>query len=126
MLGILMGLSLASGDIDDDDNWWERFYKYLLKRLRKEINAGTPIGIITESKSIIKNPIPIIKTMEGIVYPITGIPDVMETIEQGRYEGWNLYHRNFLWNTVPFYKQIDQLMHMDEEDALFTIFDNKL
>lgn len=126
MLGILMGLSLVSGDINDDDNWWERFYKYLLKRLRKEVNAGTPVGIITESKSIIKNPIPIIKTMEGIVYPITGIPEVMETIEQGRYEGWNLYYRNFLWNTVPFYKQIDQLMHMDEEDALFTIFDTKL
>lgn len=123
---ILLGLNLCfGGEDDDEDTLWARFWLYQLKRAKSETLAAMPFGIISEAKKTINSPIPLITTINGLMYPITGIGDVTDTIEKGRYEGWNRYARNVLWYTVPFYKQVDQLIHMDEEDALFTIFDNK-
>lgn len=124
----LLGLNFCLDDDDKDkNNFWERFLLYNTKRMEFETFAATPLGIIPESKKIINSPIPAINTVDGLLYPITGLVngDVFETIERGRYEGWNKYGRNIMWYTIPFYKQVDQLVHMDEEDALFNIFENK-
>ena len=120
----LCALNFSMGDVDDEDDYWIRFWMYNVKRMQFETFAATPLGVIPESRKIIQSPIPAINTVDGLLYPINGIVagDPWDTIEQGRYEGWNKYARNLLWYSVPFYKQVDQLMHMDEEDAVFTIF----
>jgi hypothetical protein len=123
----LCALNFGMGDVDDEDDYLLRFWMYNVKRMQFETFAATPLGVIPESKKIIQSPIPAINTVDGLLYPINGIiaGDPWDTIERGRYEGWNKYGRNLLWYTVPFYKQVDQLMHMDEEDAVFTIFTDK-
>ena len=123
----LCALNFSMGDVDDEDDYWIRFWMYNIKRMQFETFAATPLGVIPESKKIIQSPIPAINTVDGLLYPINGIiaGDPWNTLERGRYEGWNKYARNLLWYSVPFYKQVDQLMHMDEEDAVFTIFTDK-
>ena len=127
---IFMALNALSfcigGEDDHEDEFWARFFIYNIKRMQRETLAAMPFGILAEAKRTINSPIPLITTFNGLLYPITGIMDVTEIIDQGRYEGWNKYARNVLWYTVPYYKQIDQMLHLGEEDALFTIFDNKL
>lgn len=123
----LCAFNFGMGDVDDEDDYWTRFWMYNVKRMQSETGAAFPLGIFSESKKLIKTPIPAITTVNGLMYPITGIMagDFMDEIERGRYEGWNKYGRNLLWYSVPFYKQVDQLIHMDEEDTVFIIFTDK-
>lgn len=123
----LCALNFSMGDVDDEDDYLIRFWMYNIKRMQSETLSAMPLGIFSESKKLIKTPIPAITTINGLMYPITGLMagDFMDTLERGRYEGWNKYARNILWYSVPFYKQVDQLVNMAEEDAVFTIFTDK-
>jgi hypothetical protein len=109
----------------------------MLKRTYSEFSAGLPTGVITESQRLSNNPLPVIATIMNIFYPIQGIvlgdlvqynfeEDKFEMTElkSGRYKGTNKYLRNLGWYTLPYYKQIDQLMHLKEEDALFLPYEH--
>ena len=134
----LLLFNFGFGDEDDDETWWQRWSTLLLKRSLSEASAGLPIGFITESYRITQNPLPPLVTVTGLLYPFTGIIDgdlfsrnefgeiTWTKIESGRYEGWNKYLRNLLWYTVPFYKQIDQLSHLTEEDAMYQVYERTL
>ena len=116
----------------------QRWATLLLKRTFSEFSAGLPIGLLTETYRITQNPLPPLVSVTGLIYPITGIVkgdlisrddfgDITWTkIESGRYTGWNKYLRNLLWYTVPFYKQIDQLTHITEEDSLYQAYERQL
>ena len=102
--------------------WWRRLWIYQTKRMIFEEFASSPIGMIPEAKKIIQSPIASVNTISGILYPIYGIGDIGDTIKSGRYKGWNKYGRNVLKYSVPFYNQLDQLVHMDREDAMYSVF----
>lgn len=104
---------------------YDRMFAYEVFRLNRELDAFTPIGAITEFKNLIKSPVPVINTINQLLYPITNLDDIDKTLEKGRYKDQNKYWRNVKWYVIPFYKQIDQLIHMDEEDNLFNTFTDK-
>lgn len=127
----------GNADEEDEDSWLERFGTLMLKRTYSEFSAGLPTGIITESQRLLKSPLPVTTTIMNMFYPIQGIfwGDLvqynfeedkfeMTELQSGRYKGTNKYLRNLGWYTLPYYKQIDQLMHLEEEDALFLPYEH--
>ena len=120
----LMGLSMCLGDEDDHDGeFFMRLWILNTKRMLQETKAAMPIGAITEFGRVIDSPFPAMTTVSGLLYPITGIKDIDDVIQRGRYKGWNKYWRNILWYTVPFYKQVDQILNMAKENSMFAVYD---
>lgn len=125
LIGILVSLSAMLGDPDkDNQNWWLRMFMYQVNRMKLDEIAATFPGALYESKTVINSPIASVSTVNGLLYPFLGLQDLDKTVQRGRYKGWNKYWKNTLFYTVPFWKNIDQLEHLGDEDTLFYIFDN--
>lgn len=127
MLMALAGLSACMGDPDKHKGeFWYRLWLYVVKRCLFDEKAATIPGAIIEAKTIINNPIASTQTVAGLLYPILGVMDIGETIQSGRYKGWNKYARNVVKYTIPFYSQIDQLINIGTESGVFQTFDNQI
>ena len=100
---------------------------YQIRRLILDEEASVPPiplltgGFVSEGVTILDSPVASVKTINGILYPLTGIKDINKTIQSGRYKGWNKYGRNIL-KIAPFYNQIDQTLHLGDEGYVFSIF----
>jgi hypothetical protein len=97
---------LGSED-DHEDEWWYRFWIYQAKRLRLDAVSMFPVGAALNAKTLVNSPIPAINTVNGLLYPITGLEDIDEKYKRGKYKGKNKYATNVLRYTVPFYKDIE-------------------
>ena len=97
--------------------------RILQKRSLQEIGSATPIGFFVTLPSMINNPLPATSTMSGWVYPFIGLGDIDKTIKSGPYKGENKYIINTARNTLPFWKQMDQLYRMDEDESIYAVFD---
>ena len=129
LLVCLYGLSHALGDPDEHKGeYWYRMAIYQVRRLILDEEASIPPiplltgGFVSEGVKLLDSPVASVKTLNGILYPITGVGDLNDTIQSGRYTGWNKYGRNLLKN-LPFYNQIDQSIHLGDEAYAFGIFD---
>lgn len=130
LLGCLYALSHALGEPEDHKKeYWYRMAIYQVRRLILDEEASVPPipgltgGFVSEGVTLLDSPVASVKTFNGILYPITGVKDINKTIQSGRYKGWNKYGRNVLKNSVPFYNQIDQTLHLGDEGYVFSIFD---
>lgn len=137
---IFMALQVINffwGDEDDDETWAERWGTLLLKRTLNDVKASMPTALFSEFYKLSTNLLPVLRSVTGIAYVFTGLAtDLIEIndygeiqlrrIKSGRYAGDVLYLRNLKWYTLPFYKQIDQLMHLMEEDSLYTVYERPL
>lgn len=120
----LLGLSFGLGEPEDHKKeYWYRMWIYQIKRALMEVNASVPLGIPQEITKMINSPIASTNTVNALLYPFMGLPHITETLQSGRYKGWNKYGRNMLKYWAPFYNQIDQLIHLDEDDAPFGVFE---
>lgn len=127
--GVLASLGVAMGDPDEHKGeFYYRLLQYILKRTTFDVKASLPFGAVTEATTMMQNPFASVRTMQGLLYPVYGLIslDFLKTIQSGRYAGWNKYGRNLLKYTLPFYHQVDQLLHIAEEDAAFAVFDNTM
>lgn len=125
MIAALSGLSFAMGKPSDHEGeFFYRLWMYVVRRCLFDEFAATGIGGVTEFKTMLNNLVPSAQTMAGLLYPVWGIiqGDFRHTIQSGRFRGWNKYVRNVLKYTVPFWAQIDQLMHIDTEEGVFNVF----
>lgn len=127
VLWSLFGLSFALGEPEDHKKeFWMRMWIYQTKRALMDVNASVPWGIPMEMTKMINSPIAATNTVNAMMYPFVGLPDLDDTIKSGRYKGWNKYGRNMLKYWTPFYNQIDQLQHMGEDESVFAIFNNDM
>ena len=131
MLGLLLGTSIALGNPKDHKGeWGYRFLIYQVRRLLfDEMAAVPPIpavtgGFVEQGISLLNSPVASVKTINGILYPITGLGEIDETYSRGPHKEENKYWVKFKKNTLPFYGQIDQLIRMGDEDYIFNVFDN--
>ena len=119
-LALLLALSCVvfGGDDNDYDDyeWFERFNIYLLKRLTTEAIAATPVGVISETKNIVKNPVASLTTASGLLYPILGLGDITREYETGKYAGENVYVHKVLNHTFPVYKDVRRVASFMEGD----------
>ena len=127
----LLGLSAAMGDPKDHKG--EGLYRFLIYQIRRLIMdeeasippiPGVTGGVVKEGTTLAQTPFAFIKTVNGLLYPVTGLGELGDTYSVGRNKGKNKYVVKVLKNTVPFYGQIDQLLHMDTEDYVYSVFDN--
>ena len=127
ILWSLLTLSFALGEPEDHKKeFWMRMWIYQTKRALMDVNAATPWGIPMEMTKMINSPIAATNTVNAMMYPFVGLPDLNDTIKSGRYKGWNKYGRNMLKYWIPFYNQIDQLQHMDEDESVFAVFNRDM
>lgn len=120
----LQGLSFALGEPEDHKKeFWHRMWIYQTKRAIMDVRGSTPYGVPMEMTKMINSPMAATNTVNALMYPFVGLPDIDKTIKSGRYKGWNKYGRNMLKYWVPFYNQIDQLQHMGEDESVFAVFD---
>lgn len=123
----LLGLSFALGEPEDHKKeFWHRMWIYQTKRAIMDVRGSTPYGVPMEMTKMINSPMAATNTVNALMYPFVGLPDIDKTIKSGRYKGWNKYGRNMLKYWTPFYNQIDQLQHMDEDESVFAVFNNDM
>lgn len=132
LLAALFCGNMFGGDVDDDDDALDRWLILLMKRSLSEVSAATPIGLIPSGWQILDSPIPATSTMKGFLYPITGLFEdlygynsetgklELETYKTGRHKNKSKYWTKLKYSLFPPYKQIDYLMHIEEENNLFT------
>ena len=119
--GLLFALMKFVLDDDDDDknkkerSWIEWLIYKQVDRLLVEVGGSVPFGIPGQSTTLINKPIPAVNTYNKLIYPIIGIPEIFETYKAGIYEGENKYWHKFLYNTLPFVKQIDYLINPEHD-----------
>lgn len=127
----LLGVSAALGNPKDHKGeWGYRFLIYQIRRLILDESASVPPvpavtgGFVQEGISLLNSPVASVKTINGFLYPITGLGEIDEVYQRGPHKGENKYWTKFKKQTLPFYGQIDQLIRMGDEDYIFNIFDN--
>ena len=124
MLLALIGLSACMGEPDEHKgDFYFRLWMYVVKRCLFDQIATTLPGAVMEATTLVNKPWASVQTMSGLLYPIVGLGDWGKTIQSGRYAGWNKYARNLVKYTIPFYSQIDQLLHIDTESGIFNVFE---
>lgn len=127
VLASLLGLSFALGEPDDHKKeFWTRMWIYQTKRAIMDVRGSVPYGIPMEITKMINSPVAATNTVNALMYPVVGLPDINETIKSGRHKGWNKYGRNMLKYWAPFYNQIDQLNHMGEDESVFAVFNRDM
>lgn len=127
VLGCLLGLSFGLGEPEDHKKeFWYRMWIYQTKRAIMDVRGSTPYGVPMEMTKMINSPVAATNTVNALMYPFVGLPDINKKVESGRYKGWNRYERNMVKYWVPFYNQIDQLQNMDEDEDVFAIFENTM
>ena len=121
-----LALSFGMGEPEDHKKeFWYRMAMYQVRRLKMETMASVPVLMLSEIVNMLNSPIAATNTINSLLYMFVGLPDVAKEVKRGRYKGWNLYVANMYKYFIPFTNQIDQLMNMDEDDAIFAIFDRK-
>ena len=127
VLASLLSLSFGLGEPEDHKKeFWYRMWIYQTKRAIMDVRGSTPYGVPMEMTKMINSPVAATNTVNALMYPFVGLPDIDKKVKSGRYEGWNKYERNMVKYWVPFYNQIDQLEHMDEDESVYTVFENTM
>lgn len=122
----MLGLSFALGEPDKHKKEaWRRWWIYQTRRLILDTEASMPVPSALKSFiTILQSPIGGVDTLNSLLYMFTGIEDMGETIKSGPHKGENRYIRNVKKYALPFYKDIEQMQRMDEDDSIFQIFKN--
>lgn len=127
VLASLLSLSFGLGEPEDHKKeFWYRMWIYQTKRAIMDVRGSTPYGVPMEMTKMINSPVAATNTVNALMYPFVGLPDIDKKVKSGRYKGWNKYERNMVKYWVPFYNQIDQLEHMDEDESVYTVFENTM
>lgn len=132
LFAALLCASFALGDEKDTDDAKKRFLILQMKRLLAEAAAFFPlIGYATPKKEgmydnftgILNSIIPASRTVDGLIYPIVGLmTDLGKEYERGPHEGKSVYWTKVKKKTfVPIW-QIESLINIDDDDALFYPF----
>ena len=123
----LLGLSFGLGDPDKHKKeFWRRWWIYQTKRMLTETEASMPsLGMPNSIITILQSPMAGVNTLNSLMYVLYGLfnGDIMKDIQSGKHEGENKYIRNVIKYDLPFYKDWERLQTMDEDDALFKVFD---
>lgn len=126
LLACLYGLSFALGEPEDHKKeFWTRMWIYQTKRAIVDTQGATPWGIPKEANTLINSPIAATNTINALMYPVIGLPDLFsgEKIKSGKHKGEYKYPRNIYKYWIPFTKQIEQLQDFAEDETVFQVFE---
>lgn len=124
-LSILVDALLKSYYISSKDEEWFKVVFYLLSRQKMDVASTAPdlnhierIGSVGESLiEIMDKPFASYSTIKTFTYPISGLPDLGEEIQQGPHKGEDRYWRNirkYYWKPGELWNRIEGLEDTDE------------
>lgn len=125
MLLILARIILPPPEESEGESYGLRLFTYYTNRLATEQFQSTPVGAVLEAKGIVKNPAYVMSTVNGLTYPVYGLllGDYNEEYQRGVHQGENKYTTKVLKYTVPFYKDYEKLIHLQDNSDIFMPFD---
>lgn len=101
------------GEPDDDDTYAMNYLRYMAYRLRLELGSGAPsLSLFENMMTLVQTPVPAMEKMDSLLN-LLNFTDIGQTIETGKYAGWNRYLRN-LYNTVPFARNIGRTVELGQ------------
>lgn len=127
-LSLLM-LSMGLGDPDEKKgDWWTRLFIYETRRVLLDTEASFPLTpkIFKSATTILQSPIAGVNTLNSILYGVYGLTngDLWTDLKSGRHKGENKYWTNVKRHVLPFFKNIEQIEHLDEDSGMFTVFND--
>lgn len=127
MLMCLFGASFALGEPDEHKkDFWRRWWIYQTRRMITETEASMPMpSMLSNFMTVMNSPFSSVNTMTSLLYLITGMfnGDINTTIQSGDHKGENRYLRNVVKYTLPFFKDIEQMQNLSEDDSIFKVFE---
>ncbi len=124
----LLGLSFALGEPDKfKKRFWRRWWIYQVKRMILDTEASMPnLKIVSSGLTILQSPMAGINTLNSLLYIGYGATngDLSTTIKSGKHKGENKYWRNMKKYNLPFFKDIEQMQNMAEDESIFKVFEN--
>lgn len=114
-------LGIVFGSPQANDDWWMRMGRYQLQRLKMDANLTSVLGVWQELKTIINQPVAAISTINGLLYPILGIRDLWKETKDGENAWWAGVQKY----TIPFKDNVEKTIDFENQDNVFTIFNNK-
>lgn len=121
-------LSFALGEPDEHKKeFWRRWWIYQVKRLIVDTEASMPnLKMLSSILTIMNQPFAAMTKLSQLLYIFYGITngDLFEEIQRGEHKGENRYWRNVKRYDIPLYKDIEQMQNMDEDDAIFSVFED--
>ena len=128
MFTALLGLSFALGEPDEHKKeFWRRWWIYQVKRLILDAEASMPHPkAISSMITILQSPMAGIDTLNSLLYVYYGLAngDITKTIQSGPHKGENKYWRNIKKNVLPFFKDLEQIQRLDEDESIFKVFED--
>lgn len=112
-----------SGAPDDDDPYVANMVRYLGYRLKVELGSASPFNVdfFDNAQSLLRSPLPALEKTDYLIN-LLAFWDLGDTIESGKYEGWNRYMRN-LYYTIPYMRNIGRAIDMGKGDfEMFNIY----
>lgn len=123
---MLCGLNIALGEPDKHKKeWWRRFFIYQTRRLMMDTETAIPTPkIISAATTVLQSPMAGVNTINSFLYLWYGATngDLFTTIKSGPHKGENKYIRNVKKYVMPFYKDIEKLEKLGEDESIFKVF----
>lgn len=124
-LSVLVDALLKSFYKSDKDKEWFKIVFYLLSRQKMDVQSTVPdlnhierVGAIGNSLiEIMDKPFASYSTVKMFTYPVSGLPDLGEEIQQGPHKGEDKYWRNirkYYWKPGELWNRIEGLEDTDE------------
>ena len=113
----LIGAALKGlGGPDKDDPWALNGLKYNMYRLKMELGAAAPTStdFVKNVTTLIRSPLPAVEQVDRI-FNLFKFSNMGRTIQSGKYEGWNVWLRDFYF-LVPYVKNVRRLPDLMEGD----------
>lgn len=125
----LLGLSFALGEPDKHKKeFWRRWWIYQVKRMILDTEGSMPHPkFISSALTILQSPMAGVNTVNSLMYTFYGLTngDLVgdnSTIKSGDHKGENRYWRNMKKYNLPFFKDIEQMQKMSEDESIFQVF----
>ncbi len=119
-----LGMSLTlflMGSYKDRSTWAGRVVDYQLRRLHLQVGASWFIPMmITDGKHILQSPTAAMKTT-NLILETLNVFDLFRTIEQGKYEGYTVWSKNFKQN-VPLVGNVRKIFDITTDDDMYYMF----
>ena len=126
---LLLAIALYAANDDDDytDTIWWNLLLYQADKLASESGMYSPLGLMTELKTLYSSPLAIIPSIEdlgkiaglGINYLING-EDFNPYYETGQYAGENKF-KVYVYRNIPVYRTANRLINLADNNSYYRI-----
>ena len=122
LAGLLTVIGLIAYDDDDNDSLLYNLWLYEGQRLADEAFLYNPLGLWTETKTLMSTPVAAQSIISDIIKAVINIANYDETFQTGRFAGQNKL-KVYLTRRIPGYGGIRSLLSLPDSNRYYKIGD---